>query len=205
MVAWCALTVAAISGGLLAIDGIGEEGLRAVIRVTARTSLVLFVSAFTASALRELWPAALTRWLLVNRRYLGVSFAVSHFTHLFFILALANTSPAFVASLRVSTVVGGGLAYVFIAAMTATSFDRTAAWLGPHAWRTLHTAGAYYIWFIFFISYAPRAMQSIWYAPFVVVLVVAVGARQLARRHRRAAVPEPVPTGWRRSDASISD
>ena len=32
------------------------------------------------------------------------------------------------------TYVGGsalGLAYLFIAAMTATSFDRSAAWLGP--------------------------------------------------------------------------
>jgi hypothetical protein len=27
-----------------------------------------------------------------------------------------------------------------------------------------HTAGGYWIWFVFFISYAPRAaMQSIWY------------------------------------------
>lgn len=34
---------------------------------------------------------------------------------------------------NIITWVGGGLAYVFIAAMTATSFDRTAALIGPRA------------------------------------------------------------------------
>ena len=34
---------------LLAVEGVGEDGFRAVIRLTARTSLVLFLLAFSAS------------------------------------------------------------------------------------------------------------------------------------------------------------
>src|SRR5262245_7370659 len=110
LVGWCTLVVLTMCGVLLGLHGSGEAGLRAVIRGTARTSFVLFIGAFTASALYRLRPAALTRWLLANRRYLGVSFAASHFIHLIFIVLLAAVSPAFVAGLRMSAVVGGGLA-----------------------------------------------------------------------------------------------
>ena len=34
-----------------------------------------------------------------------------------------------------------GIAYVFLALMTLTSFDTTAAWLGPRRWRRLHVTG----------------------------------------------------------------
>jgi hypothetical protein len=35
---------------VLAIDGTGEDGVRALIRATARTSLALFLAAFLASS-----------------------------------------------------------------------------------------------------------------------------------------------------------
>src|SRR4051812_35990758 len=98
------------------------------LRATARTSLVLFVMAFTAGALAELLPSQATRWQRRNRRYLGVSFAVSHFIHLGVILALASVDQALFWKLtNISTIVLAGSAYLFIAAMAATSFDHTAA------------------------------------------------------------------------------
>src|SRR5215510_7627635 len=54
------------------------EGIRLVIRLTARVSLVLFSLAFTAAALARSLPNVWTRWQRRNRRYLGVSFAFSH-------------------------------------------------------------------------------------------------------------------------------
>jgi methionine sulfoxide reductase heme-binding subunit len=184
LVQWCALGLVALTAAQLAVRGLGEEGLRLVIRTTAKTSLALFTSAFIASAVARMWPHPLSRWLLRNRRYLGVSFAVSHGIHLLAILAVLRISPTF--KIAPATVVGGGLAYVFIAAMTATSFDRSAAWIGPRAWQLLHTAGVYYVWFIFFISYAPRAaIESLWYTPFVLVLLASLGLRLAVRRRSR--------------------
>jgi hypothetical protein len=58
------------------------------------------------------------------------------------------------------TVVFGGLAYALLAAMLATSFDRSAAWLGRRRWRALHTTGIWYISFIFASTYAPAALRS---------------------------------------------
>lgn len=184
IVGWSALIVVSLSAAILAALGTGEAGIRAVTRTTAQTSLVLFLAAFTASASRRLWPSPATRWLLANRRYLGVSFAASHFVHLLSIIALVRTVPDF--ELTRTTLIFGGGAYVFIAAMTATSFDRSAAWIGPRAWRILHTVGAYDIWLIFAISYVPRAfMQSPAYALPAALLLAALGVRIAARPRSR--------------------
>jgi hypothetical protein len=161
--------------------GGGEAGWRAAIRLSAKTSLALFTTAFIASSLRVLWPTDLTRWLLINRRYIGVSFAASHAIHLIAIIALLRVAPDF--AIETGTLIGGGLAYVFLAAMTATSFDRSAAWLGPRRWRILHKTGMYYCWLIFLISYLPRMLiESVLYSPFVAVLVGALALRAVAAR-----------------------
>ena len=70
------------------------EGVRMVIRFTARTSLLLFCLAFSAAALARLWPNAWTRWQRRNRRYLGVTFAASHAIHAVAIAAFAVMDPA---------------------------------------------------------------------------------------------------------------
>jgi sulfoxide reductase heme-binding subunit YedZ len=190
-VGWCALALIGLFAAVLAWDGTGEAGVRAVVRHSAQTSLILFSAAFMASSLALLSPSKVTRWMLVNRRYLGVSFAVSHLLHLMALIALARVSAAFVASLNAAAIVGGGIAYVFIAAMVATSFDRTAARLGPRAWRRLHTVGMYYIWVIFLQSYLPRAAAAPAYLPAAGILLLAIGVRLAARMRvrRHAAAP----------------
>ena len=187
LVGWCSLFLLVFFAAVLAWAGTGEAGIRAVVRHSAQTSLLLFCSAFTASSLVVLYPARATRWMFANRRYLGVSFAVSHSIHLLALMALARVSSEFVRNLGGVTIAGGGLAYLFIAAMTATSFDRTAAWLGPRAWQRLHRTGSYYIWFLFLLSYVPRALASLAYVPAAGLLVVAIGVRAAARGARWGA------------------
>jgi DMSO/TMAO reductase YedYZ heme-binding membrane subunit len=182
IVGWASLALSAMVLVTLFVFGAGEEGIRAVIRYTARTSLTLFTAAFVASSLRRLKPAPFTRWLLTNRRYLGVSFAVSHAMHLAAILTLARVSSAFVAEVDRTTVIFGGLGFVFAGLLAATSFDRTAAWLGPRRWRVLHKTGVYYLWLIFFITYLQPALQFPSYAPFIVILLGAMGVRVWAAR-----------------------
>jgi len=81
-------------GALLAATGWTEPGVRLVIRATARTSVALFLAAFLASTLRRRWPGPATSWLLQNRRYVGLGFAVSHLLHLLAILELYDVAPA---------------------------------------------------------------------------------------------------------------
>ncbi|HUI25534.1 MAG TPA: hypothetical protein VL403_05570 [Candidatus Kryptonia bacterium] len=179
VVGWCAFGLLVIATAVLAANGSGEAGLRTLIRVSALTSLLLFSGAFTASAFNRLLRAPVSRWLLANRRYLGVSFALSHTVHLVPIIVLASTVSDFRAN--PTTLVFGGIGYVVLAAMTATSFDRTAAWLGPRAWKRLHRFGVYYLWFIFAASYLPRVASSRWYLFHSGVLMAALALRLYGR------------------------
>jgi len=167
------------------------EHLRLLIRSTARTSLILFAMAFAAAALVELAPSGFTRWQRRNRRYLGVSFAVSHAIHLAALIALARIDAELFWTLtNPATIVLAGTAYLLLAAMTATSFDRTAAWLGPRKWRLLHLVGGWYIWISFAVAVGKRLPQgSLYWAMMALVVGVAiVRLVAMSRRSRRARV-----------------
>jgi DMSO/TMAO reductase YedYZ heme-binding membrane subunit len=165
------------------------DGLRRVIRLTARSSFVLFVLAFSASALARRWPGAWTRWQLRNRRYLGLGFAVSHAIHLAAIVGFAQAdSVAFHQASGLANVIAGGIAYVFIALMSATSSDGARRWLGAARWARLHTVGSHYLWVTFMISFGMRIPKGPGYALPVLVLLAVMALRLWpARRHARAA------------------
>ena len=162
-------------------------GAREVIRLTARTSLMLFLLAFTASAMERLYPSPFTRWLRENRRYLGVSFAISHFVHLAAIIALARLDYGiFLELTNLVTYVGGGLGYLLIVLMTATSFDRTAALIGPRAWHLLHAIGMWYICLSFALNFGKRVPITPLYLVPVVLIGLAGVIRFLGRRKTTA-------------------
>lgn len=176
-----AVAVAALCGAVLSTPTPGEEELRATIRLTAVTSLACFTAAFTASALARLHPSPSTRWLLANRRYLGLSFAVSHLAHALAIAALERRSN-FLASYDLTTLIGGGLGFVMIALLAATSNDAAVRRLGARRWKRLHTVGVHYIWFIFVFTYMGPALRSPYHAALTLLLALALALRFAARR-----------------------
>lgn len=138
--------------GPLAYYGISETGWQLAARYTVRVSFPLFILAYIARPLMTLWRSETSRWLMRNRRYLGISFAVAHLVHLFALTSFfvfIGTAP------DVQTMVGGGLAYVLIIAMAATSNDQSVKALGAN-WGRLHRVGLHYVWFIFLITYMGR-------------------------------------------------
>jgi DMSO/TMAO reductase YedYZ heme-binding membrane subunit len=189
------LVMAALAVWLASMRGFEVEGVRMVIRYTARTSLLFFCLAFSAAALHRLWPIPFTRWQLRNRRYLGLSFAVSHLIHAVAIVCFAAMAPAlFREATSPASFLFGGIGYAFIVAMAATSFDRTAKAIGPPAWRNLHTLGIYYLWLQFSVSFGMRIPAMPNYAWFLLPLLAAmtlriVAALQARRIRTRAAVP----------------
>jgi methionine sulfoxide reductase heme-binding subunit len=161
------------------------DGVRMVIRFTARTSLLFFCLAFGAAALVRLWPNAWTRWLRRNRRYLGVTFAASHAIHAVAIACFAVMSPPlFMEATSIASYIFGSIGYAFIIAMTATSFDRTAAAIGPRAFGILHLSGGYYLWFQFMVSFGKRIPGMPLYSLFLIPLLVVMALRLIAMRPR---------------------
>jgi sulfoxide reductase heme-binding subunit YedZ len=175
------LVMAALAVWLAHMRGFEVDGVRMAVRYTARTSLLFFCLAFSASALHRLWSTPYTRWQLRNRRYLGLSFAVSHLIHLIAIVGFAVMAPPlFAEATSPASFIFGGIGYALIIAMAATSFDRTARAIGPRAWRILHTSGVYYLWFQFMVSFGKRVPEMPNYAWFLVPLFAAMALRVMA-------------------------
>src|SRR3954464_12950221 len=87
------LTLVALCVWIAGMRQFEVDGVRMVIRFTARTSLLFFCLAFGAAALARLWPNAFTRWQRRNRRTLGATFAASHGIHAIAIAAFAAMDP----------------------------------------------------------------------------------------------------------------
>lgn len=185
IVSFSALTVGSIVGVIWLFHGIDEQGMRMAIRATGRTSCILFLSAFVASSLRKLWSSPLSAWLLKNRRYLGLSMAVSHTYHaiaLFGLWVVTSGAAPQLGSL-------GTFGYVLLIAMTVTSFKRPAAWLGKRGWKILHTTGIHFLWLGLLFEYSVKLPKSILiYSPFAILLVLAMVLRLLASRKQKEVV-----------------
>lgn len=139
------LTLASLA--LFASAGVSEESVRAWIRATARVSIALFLMTFVARPLHQLARGAISSWLLANRRYLGVSAAYAQLLHGIAIAWLFRSFARYEPDLI--GLIGGGLGFALYFAMALSSSDAAVAALGKRAWKALHTAGAYWIWFVF--------------------------------------------------------
>lgn len=182
IVGWSALVVGTMVATIWLVNGIDESGMRMAIRATARTSCILFLSAFVAAALRRMWTTPFSAWLLKNRRYFGVSMAVSHTYHAIAIFGLwcvtSGTAPKF-EPLAI-------LGYIFLIAMTITSFDRPAALLSQRGWKILHTTGMHFFWLAFTVEFSLKiANSALIYSPFVILLVTAMVLRLVTPRRQR--------------------
>jgi methionine sulfoxide reductase heme-binding subunit len=188
------LTLLALSIWIAGMRGFEVDGVRMVIRFTARTSLLFFCLAFSAAALARLWPNGWTRWQRRNRRTLGVTFAASHGIHAVAIAAFAVMDPAgYAAATSIASYIFGGIGYAIIIAMTATSFDRTAKALGAKIWRRLHLIGGYYLLFQFTVSFGKRIPDMPLYALFLIPLVVVFALRIISMAAART--PRTLATG----------
>lgn len=177
------LAALVLAAALQAPDAV--EGTRVAIRLTARTSLILFSLAFVASSLNRLLPGLASGWLLKNRRYLGLGFVVSHLFHAAALVRLALIDPVLFDSLTTPvSFFAGGFAYLVILSLAATSFDRTRDWIGAGYWVPLHRIGMWIIWAFFLINFGKRAVMNGMYWPAMTIIFLALAIRLLGRERR---------------------
>lgn len=184
---WLSFGVLAACAAAASLAGDPVDGARMVIRLTARTSLFLFVLAFTASSLAQLWPSAMTLWLRTNRRYFGLAFAFSHGVHAAAIFALSQLDPVLFDALTAPVAfIAGGTGYLAIVLMASTSFDRTAAAVGPKAWHVIHTGGAWFLAIFFVVNFGRRAvLRPEMYWPYMALILAAIALRLIVRLRGR--------------------
>ena len=188
---WNSVALLAMTALVLGAAGTGEDGVRMLIRATARSSALLFLIAFLARPLRQLWRTDATAFALKNRRYFGVSMAVSHLIHGSAIVRLLTAFPS-AYQVDATTLVGGGLGFVFIAAMAATSSDAAFEALGRARWQLLHRTGVWYLWVVFAFTFVPDpqygwdALHAVAVAAFMAAPLVRAAAYAKTRRRAQA-------------------
>jgi DMSO/TMAO reductase YedYZ heme-binding membrane subunit len=119
-----------------------------MIQLSVRLSVPWLYLAFAASSIHTLIPSEASRWLLRNRRILGLCFAAGMAWQLTFILWMMTSFwNYYVKDVYLLTdILVQVPGYVFLIAMTLTSFMPVRRKLSGKQWRALHKGGIYFLW-----------------------------------------------------------
>ncbi|MBA1378884.1 ferric reductase-like transmembrane domain-containing protein [Pseudomonas brassicacearum] len=167
------------------------EGVRSAIRATARSSFVLFLLAFTASAFAVLVPSPLSKSLVRERRFIGLAFAFSHLIHAVLIYWYGQLNTEFWPGRTTLGNVPGTVGYVFVLLLALTSFKSTTRLIGATAWKRLHTTGMWVLAAIFAYSNFKRIPMSAWYVLPFGLICAATAVRlvgKLAQANKRQSL-----------------
>jgi methionine sulfoxide reductase heme-binding subunit len=171
------------------LDWSSAADIRWLMGVNWRLAAPVFLLTFTASPLQRLFPGRTTRWLLANRRYFGLAFAVMALCQLGPIATLAlRFQPALADIHSASEQFGEDVIYLTLVLMTLTSFRATNRYLRPTTWRRLHSAGIYLLGGLYTVAYVyfARNEPNITYVILCAAFLGAWGLRAAVWWRRRS-------------------
>ncbi|MDB4955299.1 MAG: putative sulfite oxidase subunit YedZ [Myxococcales bacterium] len=136
---------------LLLVQGISIESLHEAMKLITKIGFPFFILTAIARPLHDLIGNPATRWMLGNRRYIGLSFASWHLMH-WPILAgmMLVVGPVQFWDDFQDFIIPAGCVLLVITLMAATSNNRSVRFLGKPVWSAIHTIGLYVIgyWFV---------------------------------------------------------
>ena len=130
-------------------------GVSAMIQFTVRLAVPWLFIAFAASSFAVVFPGSFSRWLLRNRRIIGLCFAAGMAWQLFFILWMVIGFWDYYLAVDynyfdLAEQVPG---YLVLIAMTVTSFPFGRSKLSARQWKILHKGGLYFLWGVVWSTY----------------------------------------------------
>ncbi len=130
------------------VDLSSAENISSLIQFSVRCAVPLLYLAFAASSLQSVFPSLFSRWLLRNRKVIGLCFAAAMAWQLLFILWLTGVhTQYYVEDVYVlSDAIEGVGGYLLLTAMVLTSFKFGRKHLSAKQWKLLHKFGIYYLW-----------------------------------------------------------
>lgn len=133
------------------------DPLKSWINASALLAFGYFLITFSASSINYWIANQFSLRLLRHRRYIGLGFAITQTFHLFSFTYFYLVSEE---QLDWLTIIGGGLAYVLLYAMVATSNGPMIKKLGTKRWKRLHSTGMHYFAFIFLVTFIIRFIDT---------------------------------------------
>jgi hypothetical protein len=133
---------------LLSTNFSSPQDLSAMIQYSVRWAVPFIFLVIAISALYRLFPSDVTRWLMRNRRYIGLSFAVAMAWQgaFIFIVSYFHSAHYYAEIYYLRDELEGSSGYLLLAAMTLTSFGVFRRHISPGQWRFLHLSGVTFLW-----------------------------------------------------------
>ncbi len=130
------------------VDLSSAEGVSSMIQLSVRCAVPWLFFAFAASSLQVVFPGSFSRWMLRNRKFIGLCFAAAMAWQLTFILWLVGIHTEYYVNdvYVLSDAVEGVVGYTLLIAMVLTSFKFGRSLLSSRQWKLLHTSGIYWLW-----------------------------------------------------------
>lgn len=145
----------AIAAASINSDLSEPAGVSSMISVSVRWAVPFINLIACTSALYFLFPGVVTAWLLRNRRYFGMCFAVAMGWQAIYIYIISNAFRGYyfeeVFVLR--NELEGSVGYIALGAMVATSFAPVRRYFSAVQWRLIHLTGLYFLWSYAFATY----------------------------------------------------
>jgi DMSO/TMAO reductase YedYZ heme-binding membrane subunit len=138
---------AAIVTAMTRVDLSSAADISSLIQLSVRCSVPWLYLAFAATSIQSLFPGATGRWLVRNRRMLGLCFSAGMAWQLTFIVWMVTghwnhyVDEVYLLADIVVQIPG----YVFLIAMTLTSFKPVRRKMSSKQWRMLHKVGIYFL------------------------------------------------------------
>jgi len=144
-----------IGTAMTRVDLANVEDISSLLQLSVRCSVPWLYLAFASSSLVILFPGAITRWLMRNRRSVGLCFSAGMAWQLFFILWMViGHWRYYVDEVYLGTDIAVQLpGYLFLISMTITSFMPVRREMKPYHWRRLHKVAIYFLWGIVWSTY----------------------------------------------------
>ena len=179
MLAWFT-SVFVLSAVVLGLNWSSEEFLLHWTRYTAHLAFPYLLLAFSASSLHRLVGSDWTRSMLRNRRYIGLSFAMTHGIHLIALTLFLMAEEAWAPDPYFFVAAFG---FVVTAALAATSNNAMVRRLGTAKWQRLHRWGINTLMLYFTVAFSATllANQEPLSGIYVFLIVVALVLKYRAR------------------------
>ena len=133
---------------MMGVDMSDAAAVSHMISFSVRWAVPFIYLVAATSALQALFPGPLPMWLLRNRKYIGMCFAVAMAWQGLFIFMMSNffRDYYFAEIFYLRDELEGSTGYIFLAAMVVTSFKFGRKHLNAKQWKLLHKSGLYFLW-----------------------------------------------------------
>ena len=199
---------------IIAITMMGHDmstvhGVREMISFSVHWAVPFIFLVVAISSLQILFPGPFPMWLLRNRKYIGMCFAVAMAWQGSFIFIMSNffREYYFTDVFLLRNELEGSIGYIFLTAMVVTSFRFGREHLNQKQWKLLHKSSVYFLWAYAFSVYwwalfyyrTPEAIDYIlyWFGFLAFALRIVAWGKQRQQAAKRNAPESRTPLAFK--------